>query len=448
MHVAQSGIAIMSEQQSRRKFIHNALAAGTAVPAAGYLHRVSSRAAEPRSANDKLNLAIIGVSGRGAANLAGVASENICALCDVDAHRMAPVAEKYPRAATYSDLRHVMDRNDLDGVVISTPDHTHAIAIAAALRKGLAVYCEKPLVHSVHEADYIGKLTHETACVTQMGNQIHNHPSGNYRRVVEQIRAGVLGPVSRVHIWMAGVGHFQEGTRVDQADVPPGLNYDAWLGPAPYRPYHPSHLHFHWRYWWDFGGGQLADFWCHYADLAFWALDLDQPTAVHAVGQKGHDGDNDVPRSMQIDYEFAARGAQPPVHLTWYHGGPMPAGAEAYDKNAAVLFEGQRGRLLADYTTHQVFMDDGGAVPEVNSSIPDSIGHHREWIEAAKRGDTDTTCNFRYGAHLTGAGLLGNVSYRAGQTKLQWDAQALDAPNCPAADRFIRSTYRDGWELA
>ncbi len=438
----------MSDQQSRRKFIHNALAAGTALPAAACLGPATTRAAEPRSANEKLNLAVIGVSGRGGANLAGVASENICVLCDVDAQHMAPVAKQYPQAATYSDLRRVMDRNDLDGVVVSTPDHTHSVAVTAALRKGLAVYCEKPLVHCVFEADYIGKLAGETACATQMGNQIHNHPSGNYRRVVETIRAGVLGAVQRVHIWMAGVGHFKEGTRVEQADVPPGLNYDAWLGPAPYRPYHPSHLHFHWRYWWDFGGGQLADFWCHYADLPFWALELDQPTAVHAVGRKGHDGDNDVPRSMQVDYWFAERGTRPAVHLTWYHGGPMPPGAEAYDKNAAVLFEGRQGRLLADYTTHQVFMDDGSAAPVVAPSIPDSVGHHREWIEAAKRGDPDTTCNFRYGALLTAAGLLGNVSYRAGQTKLHWNATALHAANCPAADPFIRSTYRNGWELA
>ncbi|MFV2070517.1 MAG: Gfo/Idh/MocA family protein, partial [Pirellulales bacterium] len=291
-------------------------------------------------------------------------------------------------------------------------------------------------------------LTRTSGCVTQMGNQIHNHPSGNYRRVVEIIQAGVIGPVQRVHVWLEGVSHFVVGKRVGKGDPPKGINYDQWIGPAPYRPFHPSHFHFKWRYWWDFGGGQLADFWCHYADLPFWALGLERPTTVHAQGKKGHNGENDVPKQMQVEYHFPARGDAPPVHLTWYHGGPMPEGAEAYGKRSAVLFEGEKGRLLADYTTHKLFFDGDQQATAVKQTIPDSIGHHREWIEAIKANNVNTTCNFRYGGMLVEAGLLGNVSYRAGQTRLDWDADRLQATNCPQAAALIRSTYRKGWKLA
>jgi len=438
----------MNEVRSRRAFLKAAALAGTSVPMAGSLVTRVLDAKEPRSANEKLNLAVIGVAGRGAADLAGVSSQNVVALCDIDASRLAKTASRYPHAKTYDHYRPVFDHQDLDGVVVCTPDHTHAICTSTALRNGLAVYCEKPLTHSVYEARYIQELTRTSGCVTQMGNQIHNHPSGNYRRVVEIIRAGVIGPVRRVHIWMEGVTHFVVGKRVAKGNPPKGINYDQWIGPAPYRPFHPSHFHFKWRYWWDFGGGQLADFWCHYADLPFWALGLEHPTSVHGRGKKGHNGDNDCPKQMQVEYHFPARGDAPPVHLTWYHGGPKPAGADVYGKRSAVLFEGEKGRLLADYTTHKLFLDAGQHAAVVKPTIPDSIGHHREWIEAIKASNPKTTCNFRYGGMLTEAGLLGNVSYRAGQTRLDWDADGLQVTNCPRAAALIRPVYRTGWRLA
>jgi predicted dehydrogenase len=451
----------MFDAQSRREFLKAALAACVAAPPAGWLRSKPARAASPRSPNERVNLGIIGAGGRGADNLEAVSSENIVALCDIDAARLDAAAAKFPKAAKYDDYRRVLDHTNLDGIVVSAPDHMHSIPVAAALRAGLAVYCEKPLTHSVYEARYIGKLAAESGCVTQMGNQIHNEPSGNYRRVVEMVKAGLIGPVRRVHVWMEGVPHFVVGKRVAKAEVPAGISYDHWLGPAPYRPFHLSHFHFNWRYWWDFGGGQLADFWCHYCDLAFWALDLEHPTNVHATGEKGHDGDNDCPKRMQVEYHFPARKTQPPsvagslrapshhppVHLTWYHGGPMPDGAEVYRKRSAVLFEGDQGRILADYTTRQVFVQDGNTAASIKPSIPDSIGHHREWIEAIKVNAPNTTCNFRYGALLTEVGLLGNVSYRSGKQELQWDPEQLRATNCTEADQFIRREYRKGWTL-
>lgn len=432
---------------SRREFLQAAVAAGTCVPMVGglALGGRSLKADEPkptRSANEKLRFGCVGVMGKGASNLAPVhdAGGEIAVLCDIDASRLAQAAAKYPGAKQHADFRRVFDY-DLDAVIVSTPDFTHVFPVAEALRRGWHVYCEKPLTHSIHEARVIADLTKSSGAVTQMGTQIH--AGTNYRRVVEIIQAGVIGAVKRVHVWQGG--GVKVGKRVAEAKVPDGIAYDLWLGPAPYRPFHESHFHFNWRYWWDFGGGQLADFWCHYSDLPFWALGLTYPTTIEAKGEKGHDGDNECPNFMQVDYQYPARGSQPPVHLTWYHGGRKPKGAEVYGLGSAVLFEGETGRLLADYGTHKLFMDDGKEARPVKPSIPDSIGHHKEWVEAIK-GNGTTTCPFSYGAMLTESAHLGNVSYRTGQ-KITWDATKAEAVDCPEAAKIIKRDYRAGWMI-
>ena len=434
----------MSCSRSRREFLKAAVAAGTAVSAGGSLFS-QPVLAEPRSANEKLDLAVIGVAARGGANLAGVSSQNIVMLCDIDGHRLADAAKRYPNAKTTDDFRRVFDEPKLDGVVVSTPDHMHAIPVVRALQRKLPVYCEKPLTHSIHEARVISRLTAESGVVTQMGNQIHNHSSNNYRRVVEAIRGGVIGPVTRVHVWQGG--GVRVGKRVKSGMPPAHVNYDLWTGPAPMRPFHESHFHFNWRYWWDFGGGQLADFVCHYMDLPYWALGLKYPKTVVATGEKGHDGDNETPNRMRVEYEFEARGDQPAVHVTWYHGGWMPEGAEVYGKSGAVLFEGPDGRLLADYTTRKVFMEGGAEAKPVEPSIPDSIGHHAEFIQAIRDNSPNTTCNFQYGALLSECGHLGNLSYRLGGRKLDWDAEQMKVTDCPEADAIITREYRKGWSL-
>lgn len=429
-----------AERVSRRRFLHRALAAGTAT---GLVLAASPRPSwgRDRSPNEKLNLGIIGVAARGAENLNGVAGENIVALCDVDAKRLAQAAERFPKAATYVDFRKLLERNDLDAVVVSTPDHTHAIPVVGALKAGLDVYCEKPLAHSVWEVRQMRNWAQRQQAVTQMGTQIH--AGDNYRRVVEIVQAGLLGPIQRVHVWQGN--SVRPGVRVSQADPPPHVEYDLWIGPAPMRPYDPSHFHFNWRYWWDFGGGILADMGCHYIDLPFWALGLRAPERVAAQGEKTYEGDNDVPDRLRVDWHFPARGEQPPVHLTWYHGDWQPEGAEVYAKNSAVLFEGQHGRLLADYSTHKLFLDDGQSVATPEPTIPSSIGHHAEWIEACKtRGPT--TCNFDYSGALAETVLLGNVAYRAGEA-LEWNSESLVATNCPQAAQFVRREYRQGWSL-
>ncbi len=431
----------MSEPLSRREFLRQAAIAGTATAAVGGL-AATAHAKDEKSPNEKLNIGIIGVAGRGGANLGGVAGENIVALCDIDGQRLVSAAARFPRARQYKDFRKLLDQDNLDAVVVSTPDHAHAIGVVWALKRGLDVYCEKPLSHSVHEARQIRQWTAKQDAVTQMGTQIH--AGDNYRRAVEIVQAGVIGPISRVHVWQGG--GVRVGKRAAAATPPAHVDYDLWIGPAPMRPFHASHFHYNWRYWWDFGNGQLGDFGCHYMDLPFWALDLRYPTSVEARGEKGHDGDNEVPMKMQVEYHFPARGQRPPVHMTWYHGGWMPEGAGEYGKSSAVLFEGEHGRLLADYGTRKLFMNEDRAAATPEPTIPASIGHHAEWINACKtRGET--TCHFDYSGALTEAVLLGNVSYRTGGKRLEWNAEDLTATNCPDAERFIRREYRQGWTL-
>lgn len=432
----------MSQHLERREFLRRALMAGTATFAAGTLAG-PRRLLAARSPNEKLNLACIGVANKGADNINQLQSENIVALCDVDSLHLGKMTERFPKAKTYVDFRQLLEEEkNLDGVVVSTPDHTHAIPVVWALKRGLDVYCEKPLAHSVYEVRQMRNAAAEKKAVTQMGTQIH--AGENYRRVCEIIQAGQVGPVSRVHVWMSNTNRV--GKRAKEGTPPSTVNYDLWIGPAPMRPFDLSHFHFNWRYWWDFGGGTLGDFGCHYMDLPFWALDLRYPLTVEAKGEKTSTGDNEVPDNMRVDYHFAARGDQPPVHLTWYHGDWRPEWAADYGKGAAVLFEGTQGKVLADYGTRKIFMTEGAEPKAPPQTIPNSIGHWAEWAEACKtRGPT--TCNFDYSGALAEAVLLGNVSYRAGQQKLEWDAAALKATNSSDADQFLRREYRKGWTL-
>src|SRR5438067_5038604 len=331
----------MTSRLTRRRFL--AASAASALAAPGFLRA--------RGANEKLNVAVIGVADRGSANLEGVAHENVVALCDVDEPRAAKAREQFPNAAFYTDYRKLFDKIDkgVDAVVVSTPDHSHCLPVVLALAAGKAVYCEKPLAHSVNEVRLMRRLAIEKKAVTQMGTQIH--AENNYRRVVEIVQSGALGPVSRVHVWLASrpVPGKKVGTKPSAK-----FDIDLWVGPAPvefFEAVHPKTPfkgkpwpHFHWRYWWEFGGGQLADFGCHYMDLPYWALGLGAPTSVAATGRKTYEGDNTVPDVMQVDYRFAAANGRPAVRMTWYHGVPGPSldSKEPYEGfGSGVLFVGQ-----------------------------------------------------------------------------------------------------------
>ncbi len=433
----------MSNRLSRRQMLRSSALAGVGI----LLSRGPLANGQSDSPNEKLNVAGIGVGGRGAANVNGCVAENIVALCDVDDHRAAATFDRYPKAKKYRDFRRMLDEMDkqIDAVVVGTPDHTHAPPAAMAMRMGKHCYCEKPLTHSVHETRVLTELAQENKLATQLGTQIHAEE--NYRRVVELVQSGAIGQVRQVEVSFPG----GRGGRDRPQETPPvaeGLDWDLWLGPAPYRPYHPCYVPGNWRDWWDFANGILGDFGCHYMDLPFWALGLGHPTVVEAEGPPPHP--ETAARVLTVRYQFPARGDLPPVALTWCNGGgnrpPIMKEKDVPDWGAAVLFVGDKGMLLANYGKHLLLPEAEFAdFQRPEPTIPPSVGHHREWVEACKTG-SPTTCHFGYSGPLTETVLLGNVSYRA-QSKLEWDAENLKAGNCPEADQYTRRPYREGWTL-
>jgi predicted dehydrogenase len=441
-------------QTNRRQFLKR----GAAVTAAGFGVWVAPRdafaqdAAESKSPNEKLDIAVVGVAGRGAANIEEIQNQNIVALCDVDEKRLDEAAKRFPRAAKYNDFRKMLEspKEKFDAVLVAAADHVHAPASIMAMRLGKHVYCEKPLAHNVYEARLAAETAKKYKRVTQMGTQIH--AGANYRRVVELVKSGAIGPVSEVHVFINKVwSPYGDPPRVEQP-VPEGLHWDLWLGPAAERPYQTNLHPANWRKWWDFGNGTLGDMGCHYMDLPYWALDLRHPTRISAEGPPVDP--EGTPHWIQVTYDFPARGELPPVQMTWYDGRDRrPAKHAEWDlpKGAdnGVVFVGTDGRhLFADYSQKRLFPALKYAqFQPPPKTIPDSVGHHNEWVRACKANDpTKTTCNFDYSGALSETVLLGNVAYRVGKP-LDWDAKNLRATNAPEAEKFLRREYRKGWEL-
>ena len=430
----------MINHLTRREFIRQAALASTGVSVA-----VSGSFAGAGSPNEKLNIALVGSGGRGASNLNGVKHENIVALCDVDRQRAADTFNKYPDVAKFADYRKMLDQMEdrIDAVVVSAPNHIHVPASVMAMRMGKHCYCEKPLAHSVYEARLAARVAAEEKVATQMGTQIH--AGDNYRRVVELVRSGVVGPVSQCYVWLpTGNGGFQRPK--DTPPVPQHLDWDLFLGPAPYRPYNPVYVPHDWHYWWDFGAGRLGNFGCHYMDLPFWALDLRHPISVEASGPPVLP--ESTPTTLTVSYQFPPRGDRPAVELIWRHGDPPEIlGSKGITKwTSGILFVGSEGFILADYNKRLLWPEDKFAdIKPPEPTIPESVGHHQEWINACKTG-SPTTCNFDYSGALTETVLLGNVAYRLGR-KIGWDAEKLSAPDCPEAGQYIQREYRKGWTL-
>jgi len=433
----------VSNRVTRRTVLKTAVgcvAAGVWSESRGY--------AKTPSPNERLNIGLIGVGGHGIANLAGVESQNIAALCDVDSRPLGKMSAEFTKARTYRDFRKLLDQQDLDAVVISTPDHTHAVAAAAAMRCGLHVYCEKPLAHSVHELRVLAKLAKETGVVTQMGNQ--DHASDGVRRAVELVRSGAIGQVRDVHVWTDRPTWPQGIDRPPETlPAPDYLDWDLWLGPAPARPYHSIYHSFDWRGFWDFGTGAIGDMGCHLIDPAYWALELGAPRSI--TPESTPVGQETGPKSAQLTFEFTARGNQPDVTLTWYDGGRLPptelAEVKRWPPNGtlivgerAKLFVPNRGRNCVVLPKTVTFDES-----KINFRLPPTVGHHQEWINACKT-DGATSSDFEYGARLTEVCLLGNVALRVGE-KIAWDAEKMAVPGHPEADEYLKREYRQGWSL-
>ncbi len=433
---------------SRRSFLGRSVAATAALT--GYLSFPTPTRAF-LSPNEKLNIAVVGCGNKGWHNVEQLTSENIVALCDVDTNYLDHAASVHQKATRHRDFRKMLEKElkNIDAVVVSTADHTHAPASSVALDLGKHVYCEKPLSHTVSEARALAKLAAKNKLATQMGTQIH--AEGNYRRVVELIQGGAIGNVTEVYSW-CNKG-WSNGRFGEPAAVPAHLDWDLWLGPAKQRPYSGSIHPANWRRFWEYGGGTFGDMACHVVDLPFWALSLRHPIAVTCEGPEAHpDG---TPEWTKCTYEFGAEAGHGPLKLYWADGSANfdivkqtkdHSGMPLTTWGLGVLFVGDKGMLVADYGRRQLLPQDKFADFKAPAeSIPNSVGHWREWVDACKNG-SPTTCNFDYSGALSETVLLGIVAFRTGK-RITWDAANLKATNAPEADAYITKEYRKGWEV-
>jgi predicted dehydrogenase len=470
---------------SRRKFIRN-----SGLASAGFF-------IVPRSVlggkgyiapSDQLNIAGIGVGGRGAGILRDASEQegvNIVALCDVDWNRAKDSFSRFPEAKKYYDFRELYEKQkDIDAIMVGTPDHIHAIAAMPAIQRGKHVYVEKPLTHNIKEARLLTEAAREKGIVTQMGNQ--GSSGDGVRLIQEWIDAGIIGDVTKVHcwtnrpLWPQGVA-----TPTGQHSIPKDLNWDLWLGPAKMRDYNPAYLPFKWRGWWDFGTGALGDMGCHIIDPAFKALRLGYPTSVEASVGQVYSGDfvladtpESCPPSSKVHYDFPARKGMPAVELVWYDGGILPRrpvelgpNESMGDSGGGTLFEGTRGKIvcgvygrdpkLLPYKAMDYFKQPKPRLPRIEE------GHVGSWVKACREG-TPTSSNFDYAGPLTETVLMGNLAIRSynlqqlkpgkkatdwdpwmfpGRLRLNWDGPNMRVTNFDAANEFVSRDYRKGFEL-
>ena len=463
-------IEIAGSAVSRRRFIYaSALAASSLALAGCSLPRVKFR-----SPNEKLDVGIIGCDGKGEVDSAGMAGENIVALCDVDTNALAKAARKWPRARQYRDYRVMLDREpSIDAVTVTIPDHQHAPAAMRAIQLGKHVYCQKPLTHTIYEARALTLAARKYKVATQMGNQ--GHCNENIRKLCEMIWSGVIGPVREVHCWTDRPYWYQGLNRPGGTDaVPSTLDWDLWVGPAPMRPFvdqwppasfagtrqskyasrHPNVYHpFSWRGWWEFGCGSLGDMGCHIMDAPNWALALGAPASVELV-EASRITLEMAPYCSVIRYQFPDRGGKPACTLTWYDGGKQPplppemAGRKWEDNGT--LFIGDTGKIVCGALSEnprllpESAMADYHFPPPVIPRVPQDDAY-QDFIRACKGGPAASS-NFDVSGPLTETVLLGNLAMRLGK-KLDWDSAAMQVTNAPEAEPFIRAQYREGWGI-
>ncbi len=410
--------------------------------------------------NERLNIAGIGVGGQGAWDVNEVAQgNNIVALCDVDLARGAETFAKHPQARQFRDFRKMFDQMEkgIDAVVVATPDHCHAVAAMAAIKRRKHVYCEKPLAHSIHEVRALMRAAQHYGVVTQLGNQGHSFES--IRFFCEWVRDGAIGQVHTIHAGCHAVnsGIDQLPLLKQQFPVPTTLDWDLWLGPAQQRPYNPSYLPANWRGWVPFGNGTLGDWTCHVVDPVFWALDLGAPATIQAT-VKDYDFKTQrdaYPKGDIITYEFPARGERRPLVMHWYSGTepiPQPSELEHDEKpiDTGAVVVGDKGTIV--YGSHgaahvrlipQAKMDAYHKPPK---TIPRAKEHHQDWLLAIRNG-TKAGSDFSYGGPLTEIALLGVIAIKMGGQKLQWDGPRGRFLNCPQANAFLDPPSRHGWAL-
>jgi predicted dehydrogenase len=413
---------------------------------------------QEKSPNAKLNVACIGVGGRGRASLDACKGETVVAVCDIDENPLDKACKDFPGAKRFLDYRKLLDEvgKQIDAVTVGTPDHHHAPAAARAIALGKHAYVEKPLAHNLYECRKLTELAAKHNVRTQMGNQ--GHSLSNRRKLVETLEQGLIGNVTEVHawtnrpIWPQGIGRPK-----DTPETPKNIHWDLFLGPAPERPYHGAYHPFKWRGWWDYGTVAFGDMACHIMDASYWGLKLTQPTAIEAQGDPLNDETG--PKWMIVKMDFPARGEQPALKYTWYDGGKLPpadlARGQKVNSNGNIII-GEKGTIVVldeqgggwKLVAKDGTVTDSKDVPAKPTypRVPGEMGgHHNEWIAACK-GGPKSLGDFSYSGPFTETVLIGIPAFRTGK-KLEWDAAALKAKNCPEADPYIKRDYRKGWEV-
>ncbi|MCF7959014.1 MAG: Gfo/Idh/MocA family oxidoreductase, partial [Phycisphaerae bacterium] len=409
----------------------------------------------------KLNIAGIGIGGKGNSDVHSVKSENLIALCDVDHQYAGGTFNQFPKASRYHDYRQMLsEQKDLDAVMIATPDHTHAMIAMAAIKAGKHVFCQKPLAHNVYETRLLAEAAKKYDVVTQMG--IQGRSGEGINLICEWIWDGAIGTVEKVDAWCA-LGYYPPGqaywctTHYDipeeKPPVPEGLAWDLWLGPAPERSYHPTYHPGRWRAWYDFGCGMMGDRGVHTLDSVYTALKLTQPETINATVSNLNDQTH--PISSIVQFNFGAREGFPPVEVTWYEGLEPPRPRELEDDRGlmgqgGVLFKGSKGTIMCG-----VYGNSPRIIPETKMKAyprpPKTLrritsSHHMEWIHAIKEG-RKANADFSYSARLTEFALLGNLAKRVRPQLLHYDAENMKITNNSRADKLLRGTYREPWSL-
>jgi predicted dehydrogenase len=438
----------------RRQFLKSAAFTGAATL---ILPRMSLFGADAPS--NKLNVALIGTWGRGEAHFGAIASENVVALCDVNADHLAFGAKRFPEAKQYADWRLLLEQKDINAVVICSLDHTHAFISNWALNRNMHIYCEKPLANCVEEARVVrtNYLPRRTKLATQVGMQRHAHE--NFNRVRELIRDGAIGELQEVSAW--GDRKIPRPGYLPAAGEPPkGFNWDLWLGPSPFHPFNPGYIAggpgmncLSWNMFWDFGSGQVGDMGSHTMDLAWNAIDATLPTSVEAKGDPFNP--EVTPVMLQAHFDMPANDWRPAIRLGWYQGGALPESPAKFIDlkriDHGALFEGTKGYLVADFQQRLLFPGGKAAdltyyKPRKTETLLPPVGDfQKQWINACKNGQK-TACDFEYSANMIETMLLGHVAYRVGK-KISYDGAAGRVTDNPEAQALLSRKYRDGWKL-
>lgn len=395
-------------------------------------------------ASEKVRLGFIGTGGMGTGLLnifRKFPDVEVVAIADVFEPHAGKAAEQAGgKPEIYQDFRKLIDRKDIDAVVVATPDHWHAHISILAMQAGKDVYCEKPLSHSIGEGKAMVAAAAKHQRITQMGNLIH--AGENYHRMVEIVQSGVLGQITKCRVWMFADRNYPVGLgKPADGPAPSGCNYDMWLGPAPERAFNPNRFTFNWRFFWDYGGGMLSDFVCHLVDPIHWAMKVDAPQSVTATGGRYGLKDNaETPDTLEVLWHYAEG-----WDLHWTHSDVSTQG-KLFDRTAGILFEGTNATMVGHYNDFKIYTEKGQDLMLPEKTLPRSPGHHREWINAIKSRE-ECSCRFAYGHRVTSVGNMGNIALKTGE-KLLWDAESERFTNHEAANRHLmREQYRKPWSF-